>query len=341
MINTSTSVLISPAGYWLQPMPAIPPKTLRLIFKPGTTPTIGNIRTPYNYYHSHEIVTVGKKGTFKRISYNPNMWDWTYNDSNWSQGLWYQFNLLHVLGADTTGVTSMRTFFTGCDSLNSVCMMDTSSVTDMHGMFANCLRLEQLALFDTSNVTNMSRMFEDLGRCYEPSYKFLDVPSFNTSKVTNMSSMFELAWAKSYPMMDTSKVTNMNTMFGASNIVNPPNYDTSSVIYTAAMFAESQIETVPLYDLSKVTNMGNMFNNCHKLKSIPDFDLTNVRYIDSAFASCENCASGQYNMYYKASHKDIPVISHLSTFYECGTNTTTGSAELAQIPSGWKSLQTQ
>ena len=31
-----------------------------------------------------------------------------------------------------------------------------------------------------------------------------------------------------------------------------------------------------------------------------------------------------------------PPISHRQAFYNCGSNTQTGAAELAQIPSGWK-----
>jgi hypothetical protein len=46
--------------------------------------------------------------------------------------------------------------------------------------------------------------------------------------------------------------------------------------------------------------------------------------------------SGALALYQQASTQTNPPTNHNETFTRCGTNTTTGAAELAQIPSDWK-----
>jgi len=58
--------------------------------------------------------------------------------------------------------------------------------------------------------------------------------------------------------------------------------------------------------------------------------------MDSMFKGCTGVESGALALYQQASSQDIPPTYHYQTFYNCGSNTTTGAAELAQIPSDWK-----
>lgn len=194
-----------------------PSYTLRLRFTEGHTPT-------------------NSKGTLTQVSASPNVWDWTYNNTNWSNA-WYDYGntLLEVIDNNTSNVTNMESLFQGCTALTSV------------------------PLFDTSNVMNMSYMFSDCS-------SLTSVPLFDTSKVTNMSYMF----------------------YGCA------------------------ITSVPLFDTSKVTNMRCMFYQCLKV------------------------ASGALALYQQASTQTNPPTNHKSTFYNCGRDTVTGAAELAQIPSDWK-----
>jgi len=46
--------------------------------------------------------------------------------------------------------------------------------------------------------------------------------------------------------------------------------------------------------------------------------------------------SGALALYQQASTQATPPAYHHYTFYRCGRDTTTGAAELAQIPSSWK-----
>ena len=52
-------------------------------------------------------------------------------------------------------------------------------------------------------------------------------------------------------------------------------------------------------------------------------------------SSCLNVQSGALALYQQASSQTNPPSSHNNTFYNCGKFTTTGAAELAQIPSDW------
>jgi surface protein len=151
-------------GYAGEPGSSLPPYTLRLKFKDNVTPTFD-------------------KGTGVQVSSSPNIWDLTYENSDWSDLLLSHSNLLEVINANTTGVTNMFRMFLNCSNLISVPLFDTSSVTNMNRMFVGCSSLTSVSLFDTSNVTEMSYMFNGCS-------SLTSVPLFDTSKVTYMNSMF-------------------------------------------------------------------------------------------------------------------------------------------------------
>ena len=84
-----------------------------------------------------------------------------------------------------------------------------------------------------------------------------------------------------------------------------------------------------------VTNMNYMFHDCPSLSSVPLFDTRNVINMNYMFFRCVNVQSGALALYQQASTHSA-VTRHRRTFGDCGINTQTGSAELAQIPSDWK-----
>jgi hypothetical protein len=53
------------------------------------------------------------------------------------------------------------------------------------------------------------------------------------------------------------------------------------------------------------------------------------------FAFCHNVETGALSLYQQMSTQTNPPNNHEGTFVECGSNTQTGSAELAQIPTSW------
>lgn len=119
--------------------------------------------------------------------------------------------------------------------------------------------------------------------------------------------------ANPYSADGTQDVTNMNSMFTGC----------------------TSLTTVPLFDTSNVTNMMGMFAGCSALTVVPLFDTTNATNIQGMFDSCYNVQSGALALYQQASTQaNVP--SHVYAFRNCGRDTVTGAAELAQIPDDWK-----
>lgn len=114
----------------------LPQYTIRLQFTEGVTPSFST-------------------GTATQVSSSPNVWDLTYDNTEWAGLCYDQRKLIKVIGANTTGVVDMHNMFCECRALISVPLFDTSSVTDMGSMFFDCMSLTDIPLFDTSSVTNM------------------------------------------------------------------------------------------------------------------------------------------------------------------------------------------
>jgi surface protein len=230
---------------WYKPDPYnplnLPPYTIRLKYSNGVTPSFSN-------------------GTGVQVSQSPNVWDLTYENTNWYRLLLGHTNLLEVLGANTSNVISMESMFHDCNDLTTVPLFDTSKVTNMEFMFQWCRNLTSVPLFDTSKVTNMRDMFASC-------VSLTSVPLFNTSKVTDMEGMFTSCYSLTF---------------------------------------------VPLFNTSKVTDMYYMCEDCI------------------------NVQSGALALYRQASTQAKPPMFHKKAFSNCGRDTQTGAAELAQIPSDWK-----
>ena len=136
----------------------LPPNTIRIKFISGYLPNMGDVRT--------------------RVDSTNNVWDIYKQSNDWSylfQG--WTTQLLEVLGANTTNVTSMERMFINCGTITNVTLFDTSNVLNMAGMFQNCTNLTTIPLFDTSNVLNMASMFQNCTN-------LTTIPLFDTSKVS-------------------------------------------------------------------------------------------------------------------------------------------------------------
>ena len=153
-----------------------------------------------------------------------------------------------------------------------------------------------------------------------------------TGLFTNCTALLEVLGA------NTTGVTNMGYMFSdCTNLAAVPLFDTSSVTRTNSMFYScTNLTAVPLFNTSSVTLMQNMFRECTSLTIVPLFDTSNVTNMDDMFRNCFNVESGALALYQQANGQAVPPSSHRSCFAYCGSHTTTGRAELAQIPSDWK-----
>ena len=133
-------------------------------------------------------------------------------------------------------------------------------------------------------------------------------------------------------------VLGANTMFASMpHCRTLPMFDFSNVQSIEAMFNASYLEEIPDYDFSSVSgSITNLCQGCSSLKSVPDFTFTvnNLTLVDASFQGCVSVESGALSMYNKLS-ASTSITSHQWTFGGCGSDTTTGAAELAQIPASW------
>ena len=291
----------------------LPPYTIRLRYKSGVTPTFD-------------------KGTAVRVSSSPNVWDLTYNNPDWYSLLENDKDLLEIICANTTGVTNMRSLCFSCDNLEAVPEwgFDTSLVTDMAFMFGFC-NLTRLPLFDTSNVTTMQSMLPH-------NYNLTYVPLLNTQNVTNFIGLFVHCHSlTNIPVFNTSNGTNFADMFGfCTSLTNVPLIDTSNATDLDGLFTHTPITSMPDLDTSNATDMSDMFSYCSELTSIKLYNTSKVTNVEAMFDHCTKVSSGALAFYQQLATQASPPTSHKWTFRECGSDTVTGSAELAQIPADWK-----
>jgi len=166
----------------------------------------------------------------------------------------------------------------------------------------------------TDDIYDVYKSGTSLYRVLRDSSNVVEVIDANTSNVTDMKEMFYYCTLlTSVPLFDTSNVTDMYGMF----------------------FQCWSLTSAPLFDTSNVTNMYCMFDGCSVLTNVPLFDTSNVTNIGYMFYECYNVQTGALALYQQASTQTT-VPQHTSTFYQCGASTTTGAAELARIPNGWK-----
>lgn len=90
-----------------------------------------------------------------------------------------------------------------------------------------------------------------------------------------------------------------------------------------------------------VTNMYYMFqgtndsNMCQLTNINFNFDVSSLTNVSNMFDYCKNVEGGILDFYNRLLNES-QVAYHTYCFRNCGANTVTGAAELAQIPSGWK-----
>ena len=148
-------------------------------------------------------------------------------------------------------------------------------------------------------------------------HELLEILDANIDNVTSMKYTFESCDnLTSVSLFNTANVTRMDYMF----------------------YGCRKLTTVPLFDTRNVTDMGSMFYGCINLTAVPLFNTSKVTYMSSMFHSCHNVQTGALALYQQASTQATPPSSHTDTFYHCGYETTTGLAELNQIPATWGGL---
>lgn len=251
------------------------------------------------------------KGTAVQMSTSPNIWDLTSTD--WYAALQGHTDLLEVVDSgNMSGVSNMSSTFSGCTSLISVCPMNVR-LTKLSRMFQNCSSLVSAPFITISNAGSYCDYIFD--------------------GCTSLTSV---------PLLNTSSFSTPNYMFrNCSSLTTVPAFNLSGVTGASSMFEGcTSLSTVPALNLSRARNgLGGMFKGCSSLTSIPSITIpSSLKSCSSMFEGCVNVETGiqdMYNTLYTALYNARSTY-YSSCFKDCGSNTTTGAAELAQIPSSWK-----
>ena len=200
----------------------------------------------------------------------------------------------------TYAPTSLREFFKGCETLETISdleYLNTAKVTDMGKMFHGCSALTSLDLtnFNTANVEFMDNMFEGCS-----ALESLNLTNFNTAKVTYMSCMFMgCSGLESLNLtnFNTENVTDMSWMFygcSALKSLDLTNFNTANVDFMIHMFYGcSALKSLDLtnFNTAKVTYMNNMFEGCSALTTIyvsNKFVTDNVSNGSDMFTGCKS-----------------------------------------------------
>ena len=260
-----------------------------------------------------------------------------------------------VLGTDSSPWPGM---FRGNLALTDVCPLKFPNVINSANLFNGCKYLNLAGLY-VPNTASLKSAFKagnnqvsfstrigtittssalkDVEQMFYGWASLIEAPYFETSGVNNMTSMFKNCQSiRSIPLFDTSSCTNMSYMFSrCTSLTTVPLFNTSSCTDMGGMFDScTSLTTVPLFDTSSCTDMGAMFYNCTALTSVPLFDTSSCTNMNNMFIWCTKVESGALALYQQASTQaNVP--THSGAFKYCGSNTVTGSAELAQIPTSW------
>lgn len=215
-------------------------------------------------------------------------------------------NISTTYRSQTTTLT-VNSMFSGCYAITSVPLLDLNGAENTTSMFRGCSSLTTVPLFDLSTVTNAASMFE---ACIG----LTTIPQFDLSSASNLNMMFyNCTSLATVPLIDTSSATSMSKMF----------------------YGCSALTSVAQLNTSTVENFQEMFYDCTALTAVPLFNTSSATNVSYMLSGCTEVASGTLSLYQQMSSQSTPPSNYTNCFRNCGSNTVTGAAELAQIPSSW------
>ena len=156
----------------------------------------------------------------------------------------------------------------------------------------------------------------------------------NLLTTTNMGSVrCELIGANASDAIDAT-----NMLRSCSALTRIGKIDLSNVTTTNFMCADcNNLTSFPNLRMDSLSAANGMFYNCKALQKVPDLgQLPNIYIVQSMFGNCRKVETGTLAMYNILSARITTATNYRLCFTSCGADTTTGAAELAQIPSGWK-----
>ena len=265
-----------------------------------------------------------------------------------------------VVGANLTGVKYIPKLFQNTAKyLVSVALFDTSKIECAGGMFFTSLQktpqyLTSLPDFDFSGINNdsiplgqtaswaKSQSILGLMSFSNGNKKLIATPNltFPSNRAISVEKMYYNCNALTSATLNGLHCSTAYQAFiGCKNLTSAT---LSNCILEDArqMFGITSSGSAPLSDSLTMTNVkvvGNasyMFGYCN-LKTVPLFDTSETTSMSSMFADNYNVESGALALYQQASSQTTPPSTYDICFTNCGRDTVTGAAELAQIPTDW------
>lgn len=166
----------------------------------------------------------------------------------------------------------------------------------------------------TNNSSSWSNAFKNAFQSSDNVVEVIDCG--DTSSVKNFAGTFSYCYyLTKVCLIDTSSATSVNTMFGYS----------------------SRLEKIPPIDTRNCVAFGYFASSCSSLKKVPLLNTSKANSVSYMFSDCYKVEEGALALYQQMStQENYPTTT--SCFRNCGINTTTGLAELQQIPSSWGGL---
>lgn len=134
---------------------------------------------------------------------------------------------------------------------------------------------------------------------------------------------------------DITDVTDISEMFYNTALTGFTVSNSGSLVNCCNAFYYTKLTSCPDLDTSSVTDFSYMFKSCGSLTSVRLYDTSSAVNVTSMFDATLLVASGALALYTQMSSQTVPPVDHADCFKNCGSNTTAGRADLAQIPQDW------
>lgn len=232
-----------------------------------------------------------------RVSSNPNVWD-CYVPS-------YYGNTVYFYNSFSSASSGYA--FNGYSGTIQLLGANTEDCTGMNSVFSGVTQLTSVALFDTTACTELKNLFDGCTG-------LTSVPAYPTQSCQYFNSMFNRC----------------------SSLVSVPQMNFGSALQLDSFaYNCTNLTTLPNFNIPNCTSINQIAYNCGNLQAVPTFTVGSVTNSKNAFMMCYKVESGALNLYNALNAQSAVPSNHAYTFYQCGKNTVTGAAELAQIPSSW------
>lgn len=253
----------------------------------------------YYPYNTGRLDSAG----WTQISSSPNVWQWDARavpTTDWSEVFWKAF----TWSPSSKGY--VKIIRAGALTIPEIL---GGAGNPWPGMFSGNPALTEVCALAFPNATAAPQLFE---RCTNlTSMGGLTIP-----RMTSLQSAFNQCTSLPSvgPIVTTSALTNVQQMFDQ----------------------DPHLISVPYFETSGVTTFQSFFYNATQLASVNLYHTDSATDVSYMFYNCSNVESGALALYQQMASQTTPPSSHNRTFRNCGRDTTTGAAELAQIPTDWK-----